>query len=318
MKKKLLLVGEPMGLFIAQEEARLEEVNLFAAQVAGAEFNVAVGLSRLGHSVGYLTKLGNDPFGKRIVNTMQKNGIDTSLITYCDDHRTGFMLKGKTSHGDPDIFYFRKNSAASTISVEDLTQFDLSAYGYLHITGILPPLSESTLEATRYLMQRAKKEGLTVFFDPNLRLQLWPSTQAMVTELNLLAGFADYVLPGCKEGKILCGTEVPEEIGAFYLSLGAKAVVVKTGAKGAYAATKEGGFYSRTYPAKEIVDTVGAGDGFAAGVISAVMEGLPLKEAVRRGNAIGTIQVMSVGDNEGLPTRQELDRFMNENQQETE
>ncbi len=318
MKKKLLLVGEPMGLFIAQEEARLEDVNLFAAQVAGAEFNVAVGLSRLGHAVGYLTKLGNDPFGKRIVNTMQKNGIDTSLITYCDDHRTGFMLKGKTSHGDPDIFYFRKDSAASTISVEDLTQLDLSDYGYLHITGILPPLSKSALEATRYLMQRAKQAGLTVFFDPNLRLQLWPDTQTMVTELNLFAGFADYVLPGCKEGKILCGSEVPEEIAAFYLARGAKAVVVKTGAKGAYAATKKGGFYSRTYPAKEIVDTVGAGDGFAAGVISAVMEGLPLEEAVRRANAIGTIQVMSVGDNEGLPTREELDRFMNENQQETE
>lgn len=318
MKKKLLLVGEPMGLFIAQEEARLEDVNLFSAQVAGAEFNVAVGLSRLGHSVGYMTKLGSDPFGKRIVKTMEKNGIDTSLITYCDDHKTGFMLKGKTSHGDPDIFYFRKDSAASTISVSDLQKLDLSDYGYLHITGILPPLSQSALEATRYLMERARKSGMTVFFDPNLRPQLWPDTETMVNELNLLAGFADYVLPGCKEGKILCGTDDPEKIAAFYLSHGAKAVIVKTGPKGAYAATKAGGFRSPTYPAKKIVDTVGAGDGFAAGVISAVMEDLPLEEAVRRGNAIGTMQVMSVGDNEGLPTREELEHFMKENHQESE
>jgi len=127
-----------MGLFIAQEEASLEDVAHYSAAVAGAEFNVAVGLSRLGHSVGYMTKLGNDPFGHRIVKTMKQNGIGTSLITYSDDRSTGFMLKGKTSHGDPETFYFRKNSAVSTISVEDVEKVDLSEYGYLHMTGILP------------------------------------------------------------------------------------------------------------------------------------------------------------------------------------
>ncbi len=318
MGKKIMLVGEPMGLFIAQEEASLEAVDHFSAAVAGAEFNVAVGLSRLGHCVGYMTKLGNDPFGKRIVNSMRENGIDTSMITYSSERPTGFMLKGKTSHGDPKVFYFRKNSAASTISVADVEAIDLNGYDCLHMTGILPALSSTALEATRCLMKRAKAMRMTVSFDPNLRPSLWPDTQTMVRELNGLAALADYVLPGCKEGGILCGTEEPEKIAGFYLSLGTKAVVVKTGAKGAYAATAKGGFRSATYPAEKIVDTVGAGDGFAAGVISAIMEGLTLEEAVRRGNAIGTIQVMSVGDNEGLPTREELDRFMRENQQETD
>lgn len=317
MGKKLLLVGEPMGLFIAQEEASLEDVAHYSAAVAGAEFNVAVGLSRLGHSVGYMTKLGNDPFGHRIVKTMKQNRIGTSLITYSDDRSTGFMLKGKTSHGDPETFYFRKNSAVSTISVEDVEKVDLSEYGYLHMTGILPSLSKTTQEAAHHLMKRAKEAGLTIFFDPNLRPSLWPDTSTMVRELNRLAELADYVLPGCKEGKILCGTDDPKAITEFYLARGAKAVIVKTGPKGAYAATKEGGFQSPAYPAEKIVDTVGAGDGFAAGVISAVMENLPLEEAVRRGNAIGTIQVMSVGDNEGLPTREKLERFMRENKQES-
>lgn len=317
MGKNILLVGEPMGLFIAQEEASLEDVRLFSTAVAGAEFNVAVGLSRLGHSVGYMTKLGNDPFGKQIIKTMQRNKIGTSLISFMGDRATGFMLKSKTSRGDPDIFYYRKNSAASTLSVADVEKIDLTNYDCLHITGILPALSASSLEATRYLMERAKAAGLTVFFDPNLRPQLWPDRSTMVRELNRLAALADYVLPGCKEGGVLCGTEEPEKIADFYLSSGAKAVIVKTGPKGAYAADKKGSFRSPTYPAEKIVDTVGAGDGFAVGIISAVMEGLSLEEAVRRANAIGTIQVMNVSDNEGLPTREELDLFMSRNRQES-
>lgn len=88
---------------------------------------------------------------------------------------------------------------------------------------------------------------------------------------------------------------------------------MKTGKEGAFAATKDKSFSLPTYPAKEIVDTVGAGDGFAAGIISSIAEGLSLEEAVDRGNAIGTIQVVSAGDNEGLPTRVQLQKFMEEN-----
>ena len=315
MMKRILTAGEPMGLFIAQEEAKLEKVKHFATSVAGAEFNVAVGLTRLGHTVGYLTKVGDDPFGRQIVDRMNENGIDTTLTRIDPDHRTGFMLKSKTSAGDPDIYYYRKDSAASTISVEDMKAVDLSKWDAVHLTGILPATSETALAAVSCLMDAARGAGLPVFFDPNLRPQLWPSQEVMVAQLNHLAAKADYVLPGENEGLILCGSKDPAVIGKFYLDLGAKAVVVKTGAKGAETFTREGSFHTKSYPPKKIVDTVGAGDGFATGVVSAVMEGLPLEKAVQRGSAIGTIQIQNVSDNEGLPTREELDRFMAENKQ---
>lgn len=312
MGKKVLLVGEPMNLFIAKEEAPLTDVRLFDSAIAGAEYNVAVGLSRLGHSVGYVARLGRDMFAQRIKRAMEQNGIDTSLLSYSDERPTGFMLKGKTSHGDPEVAYFRKNSAASTLSVADVEGIDLTKYDALHMTGILPALSASALEVTHYLMEKAKKAGLTVFFDPNLRPQLWPDEATMARELNSLALLADYVLPGYKEGGILCGTREPREIADYFLSRGAKAVVIKTGRKGAFGATKDRSFQSPTFQEKKLVDTVGAGDGFATGVISAVLEGLPLEEAARRGNAIGTIQVQNPSDNEGLPTREELEQFLRE------
>ena len=308
--KKIMLVGEPMGLFIAREEGPLEEVSSFLSATAGAELNVAIGLSRLENPVSYMTKLGNDPFGARIVHTLQKNGISTQLLSFSDEYSTGFMLKGKVRSGDPQIFYFRRNSAASHITVEDIDRLSFEGYGILHMTGIFPALSASTREAAFYLMEKARKAGLTISFDPNLRPQLWPDTKTMAQTLNSLAEQADYVLPGESEGEILLGTRDPKRIGAHYLEKGAKAVIVKTGKRGAYAASREENFQCPTYQEDAFVDTVGDGDGFAAGILSALNEGLSLREAVQRANAIGTIQIQSVGDNEGLPTREELKRFM--------
>ena len=178
------------------------------------------------------------------------------------------------------------------------------------MTGIFPALSETTLDAAERLLERGREQGLTVSFDPNLRPQLWPSQEVMVQTLNRLARGVDTFLPGTKEGEILMGSRDPEKIAEFYLNLGVKNVVIKLGPKGAYFASCEKSFFSPTFQEDRIVDTVGAGDGFAAGVVSAAAEGLSMEEALRRANAIGTIQIMSRGDNDGLPTREELETFM--------
>ena len=310
MKNGLILVGEPMGLLIAQTEGSLDNVKGYDLAVAGAEFNVAVGAARLEHKVTYMTKLGDDPFGRLIVNVLKENNIGSEFVTFTKERPTGFMLKGRTSVGDPDIFYFRKNSAASTLSAADVEKIDLSQYTNIHLTGILPALSESTKEATFALMQKAKAQGLFISFDPNLRPQLWRSKEDMIETINRLASYADLVLPGENEGNILVGTKDAHTINEFYLKNGSSVCVTKCGSKGAYVSTDKGENYMVDgYTVKKVVDTVGAGDGFATGVITGLMEGLPLDKAVKRGTAIGAIQVMSRGDNEGLPTREELANF---------
>ena len=310
MKNGLILVGEPMGLLIAQTEGSLDNVKGYDLAVAGAEFNVAVGAARLEHKVTYMTKLGDDPFGRLIVNVLKENNIGSEFVTFTKERPTGFMLKGRTSVGDPDIFYFRKNSAASTLSAADVEKIDLSQYTNIHLTGILPALSESTKEATFALMQKAKAQGLFISFDPNLRPQLWRSQEDMIETINRLASYADLVLPGENEGNILVGTKDAHTINEFYLKNGSSVCVTKCGSKGAYVSTDKGENYMVDgYTVKKVVDTVGAGDGFATGVITGLMEGLPLDKAVKRGTAIGAIQVMSRGDNEGLPTHKKLAEF---------
>ncbi|MFV0352380.1 MAG: sugar kinase [Oscillospiraceae bacterium] len=310
MSKGVILVGEPMGLFIAQNEGPLDQASAYSMAVAGAEFNVAVGLARLQHHVTYLTKLGDDPFGKRIARVLEQNNIGNEFVSYSGTRFTGFMLKSKVSTGDPEIFYFRKNSAASTLSVADVEALDFSNYSYLHLTGILPTLTPSTREAAFALVEKAKKSGLTVSFDPNLRPQLWENRETMIEVINRLASKADIAFPGVAEGEILCGSRDVDAISDFYLNLGAGTVITKVGADGAYVATKQNRQLIPGFVVEKIVDTVGAGDGFAAGVLSALLEEHSLSEAVQRGNAVGAMQLMSAGDNEGLPSREQLASFM--------
>lgn len=300
-----------MGLLIAKSEGTLDSVSGYDLAVAGAEFNVAVGVARLGHRVTYMTKLGNDPFGKRIIHVLNENKIGNEFVVWSDTKKTGFMLKGRVSEGDPDIFYFRAGSAASTLSVEDVEKIRFDEFSHIHLTGILPALSESTRDAVNLMFDKARTFGLLITFDPNLRPQLWPSQDIMIKSINEMAAKADIVLPGTAEGKILMGSGDPKKINAFYRNLGAKVVITKLGSKGAYVTTPTEEYLVPGYTVEKVVDTVGAGDGFAAGIITALMEGIPLKDAVQRGNAIGAIQVMSRGDNEGLPYPNQLNAFMN-------
>ena len=114
--------------------------------------------------------------------------------------------------GDPEVFYYRKNSAASCLSEEDVEKVDFEGARVLHLTGIPPALSQSCRNATYRMIERARENGMLVTFDPNLRPTLWESKSVMIRTINDLAARADIVLPGTGEGKILMGSEAPEEI----------------------------------------------------------------------------------------------------------
>ncbi|KAF1682074.1 sugar kinase [Veillonella sp. R32] len=308
---RVLTIGEPMGLMVATEPKALKDVTTFRRYVCGAEVNFAVGMSRLGHETAYISRVGNDPFGQHILDFLAEQHIGTDYVTLDDVNRTGMQLKAKTLEGDPEVVNFRRFTAFSYMepSVVDTVQWE--KYDHLHVTGIPPALSDSCRETSIAMMKAAKEHGVQVSFDTNLRPALWPSEAVMRENINYLASLADIVLPGLGEGKLLTGLETPEDIADFYLKQGAKAVIVKLGTKGSYVKTAEEAFYAPAYIVEQVVDTVGAGDGFAVGTISGRLEGLSWAEAVRRGAAIGALQVQVEGDNEGLPTPEQLVAYQN-------
>lgn len=311
---KIVTVGEPMALFVANEEGELDKVKSFTKYIAGAEINVSVGVTRLGHSIEYVTQLGQDPFGKYISRFLEDEGIGTTYSKFYEGASTGFQLKGKDTVNDPEVFYFRKNSAASKIPYCLSDEVSLEDVDVLHVSGVFLAVNDETYRFVQNLVTRAKAKGITIVFDPNLRPVLWGSTEKMIKGINEMAFQADYVLPGLGEGELLTGSSKPDDIAKFYLAKGVKGVIIKDGAKGCYAYQSQAGMTQMTiaqgFKLKELVDTVGAGDGFAVGIVTGLIEGLSLEETLQRANAIGAIQVSHISDNEGLPTRQELAEFI--------
>lgn len=307
---EVLTFGEAMAMFIANNTGDLSQVSDYTKAMAGAETNVSIGLSRLDHSVKWMSKVGNDSFGTYIRQTLENEGVDISSVQIDPDNATGFQLKSKVENGDPVVEYFRKNSAASKMAIQDFQTENFTEAKHLHMTGIPLALSKTVREFSFYVLQSMKEAGKTISFDPNLRPNLWRSQEEMIQVINDVAFQADWVFPGIKEGQILTGQHNKEDIVDFYLNRGVELVVVKLGDEGAYFATSTERQLVPGFLVNEVVDTVGAGDGFAVGVISGILEGLSISEAVTRGNAIGALAIMSSGDMDGLPTRHELDNYI--------
>lgn len=315
-----LTLGEPMVVFAADDlDQDLTTATHFTKFLAGAELNVAVGISRLNHTSHYVSAVGNDPFGAYISRAMQDDNIQTTDLSVDSKHWTGFYLKQKVSHGDPATHYFRKNSAAANLTTEAIDQIDLKPIRLAHLSGIYAALSDQSLQTLNYLIKRLHENRVPISFDPNLRPSLWTDEATMVHVTNEIAKQAQLVLPGINEGKILINSDDPEKIADFYLdqSTITQAVIIKLGPAGAYIKTRDGA--SETvdgFPVSHVVDTVGAGDGFAVGVLSGILDQLPLNEATKRGCAVGAMAVQSAGDSTGYPTPTQLQNFLSDYQKE--
>ncbi|HEY2256570.1 MAG TPA: sugar kinase [Variovorax sp.] len=305
------LFGEAMLLLVAAEPGPIENATVFHKRTAGAETNVAIGLARLGLKVAWASRLGTDSMGRALLAAMQGEGIDCSHVICDASQRTGFQFKGRVSDGsDPPVEYHRKGSAASHMGVADVDEAWLRSARHLHATGVFAAISSTSLEAAFKSMAVMREAGRTISFDPNLRPTLWSSPELMREQINALAARADWVLPGIEEGLFLTGEDTAEGIARFYRERGAGLVVVKLGARGAYYDSEVAGTGRvEGFPVAQVIDTVGAGDGFAAGVVSALLEGKAVPDAVRRGAWIGARAVQVLGDTEGLPTRSQLQEF---------
>lgn len=300
--------GEALAVFAAAEAGPLARAEHFSRHAAGAELNVAIGLARLGLRVGWLSRVGQDSLGQFVLDTLAREGIDPSAVTVDAGHPTAFYLKSRTLDGsDPEIEYFRRGSAASFLSVADYRPAYFAHARHVHLSGVGPAISDSSYDLALHIATTARAAGRRVSFDPNLRPRLWRSRTEMIERVNQLAARAHWVMPGLEEGRALTGTISAEAIARFYLERGVEGVVVKLGRGGCYLRTADLRETVPAAPVGQVVDTVGAGDGFAVGFISALLEGRDPLFAAARGNLIGGMAVQAVGDSEGLPTRERLD-----------
>jgi 2-dehydro-3-deoxygluconokinase len=297
--------GETMVLFAPAERGTLEWAPAYHGSIGGAESNCAIGLARLGHSACWVSRLGRDPFGSRVLKTLRGEGVDVSRVETDELAPTGIMFKEPGPGNTARIFYYRRASAAAALRAEP---FEGLTAKYLFVTGITPALSESNRRLTVELVDRFRATGAKVAFDPNMRFRLWGVKEARAVFLEL-ARKCDLLIPSLAEAEILTGLAEREPMLDELRALGPSQVVLKAGDQGAWYAEGDERGFCPCYPAVEI-DPVGAGDAFCAGLLSGLLEGQPLREAVKRAAALGAFCVSTFGDYQGLPDRLGLQAFM--------
>ena len=327
MSVDLLTLGEAMVSL--RSAGPLSAGGSLGMHVAGAESNVAVGVARLGHRVAWAGVVGADPHGEFILRGLRGEGIDVRHRVE-DTRGTGVMFLERRTADISRAFYYRAGSAGSTLNRDDVDRAFASAPRALHLTGITPALSPEARRAVEYAAARGAAEGLTVSLDVNYRAKLWSRDEARAV-LTPLARHATVLIASDDELDLVAdggararrGTGVTESdpvagagiegfdeereaaMAAELLGRGVLDVVVKRGAAGAGVYTAAGRLEAPAVPVTSI-DTVGAGDAFTAGYLSALLEGAITAERLRRGTLAGAFAVSSAGDCEGLPTAAEL------------
>lgn len=308
-KPEVVTFGETMALFMPIVNKDIEHASHMEKLFGGAESNVAIGISRLGHRAGWFGRLGADPLGRTILKRIRGEGVDVSRAALLKEGPSGLMLR-ETVSGRTSVYYYRTNSAASLMRPDHLDESYIAQARILHVTGITPALSDNCAQTVQEAIRMARRNGVKVSFDPNLRLKLWRLEAARSTLLSLAAE-VDYFLPGLEELKLLYHTDDEEKIFAMLAELSA-VCIVKAGSE---AIICEPGRSRRSiayFKVDTIIDTVGAGDAFAAGFLAGLLKDYTLDEAARLGNLLGSLCIQFEGDWEGLPTWEQVEALLSD------
>jgi len=288
--------GEAMLRLWVPPGERIETSHRFNAAVAGAEFNAAVGLARMGRSVSWMSRLPDTGLGHRVAGELERHGVDASHVVWDPDSRLGTYFVELSAPPRPvGVTYDRKNSAVSRATTADINWAAVESASTFFITGITPAISESCRKLTHELARRALAAGVRLVVDVNYRSLLWSNHKARMC-LEPLCAMASLVVLTERDARTVFGlhAEPFEALSALQVLLGTPAVVMTLGSGGA-AWIEDGVCHQTSAFHAEVVDRVGAGDAFAAGVMTGFLDG-DLGEGVECGLAMAALTLGMFGD----------------------
>ncbi|MEQ6376730.1 sugar kinase [Bacillaceae bacterium S4-13-56] len=307
----VITIGEAMIAFNPGSTGPMKFVNNFEKKVGGAELNLAIGCARLGLKAGYISRLGNDEFGKYIQTFARGEGIDISQVKLVNGYPTSVNFKEIMEDGSVRTFFYRDKSPVLSMTPDDLDEEYFKNAKILHLTGIFPAINPKNMEIIERAISLAKKYNLKISFDPNIRLRMWSKSEARECLLKILP-HVDILLAGDEEMDIIIGEKDPQKIVEAIKEMDISYIAIKQGEKGSV------GYFNGQYveappvKASKVVDTVGAGDGFNSGIIYGILNNWSLEKTLEFANTIGSMVVSVKGDNEGLPYYEDVQSQLGE------
>ena len=317
----VICLGELLiDMVSTKEDVSLAQAPGFVKAPGGAPANVAVAVARMGMSAGFIGKVGRDFFGKFLTSVLEAEGVDCTHLAYSDEARTTQAFIGVQSSGDKDVEFYRHPGADQMLRPEDITPGYIVCGKAFHF-GSISLIDEGPKAATLACAELAREKGLLVSYDPNYRPALW-DTEAHARD-EMLRGFdnADVAKVSEEEWEFITGTPDFPQGAAKILGRGVKLVVVSRGEKGCWFTT---GRHIGEMPGHhvDVAETIGAGDGFLGGMLvellHAIGAGVRLETlaqeqivgAMRVANAAGALTCTKVGAIPALPTRAEVETFL--------
>ncbi|TDP30704.1 2-dehydro-3-deoxygluconokinase [Nocardia ignorata] len=311
---RAVTVGEGLAVLVA-EPGPLERSGMFERCAGGAEANVASVLAQLGISAAWLSRVGDDGFGRYLTAELASAGVDVAAVAVDPMRPTGIYIKERGGgsdaphdlpRGESRMHYYRSGSAASALSPADLDAPPLVRADLVHFTGITPALSESACALTRGLLDRPR-HGSLVSFDLNYRPAVWGSRiGAAADELAAHVRGADVVFLGADEATEIFGTGDPAALRGLFPEPGQ--LIVKNDK---HTAIGFDGDHVVEVPALNLTVTerIGAGDAFAGGYLAALLHGADLRTRLRYGHLCAAATLTASGDSAKLLPSQELRRL---------
>ena len=290
---RVVTFGEGLAVLRTSEVGSLAQLSQLQVGTGGAEGNVAIGLARLGVPVTWLGRVGDDGLGRRVARELRAEGVDVVAIVD-SSAPTGLLLKETPTPGTTAITYHRAGSAGSRLSPDDLAQLALGGGDHLHLTGVTPALSASARDTVFAALDLAEAVGAVVSYDVNQRSRLWSAEEAAPVH-RAIAARAHTVFASEDELPLLGEVEVPE-------------LVVTRGAAGASTRINGRLVEQAAIPLSAVVDTVGAGDAFAAGYLAERLAGSSVEQRLLTAVRTGAAACLHPGDWEGAATHADLDR----------
>lgn len=278
--------------------------------IAGAESNTAIGVQRLGHCASFITRVGDDSFGQYILRMIRAEGVDTSYVKIDPEYPTGIMFKEPLPSQETSVHYYRMGSAASHLSIQDISEEAISQAKILHFTGITPILSDSCKQAVFQSMEIAAASQCAISFDPNIRIKLWKQNDYSALMREIIKK-SSYLLLGLEEASVLYGTDDIQKLCSTIFATGKlQYLAIKNGSNGAWVCDNDKILHIPPVPCN-CIDPVGAGDAFNAGFLSGVLKGESLSVCGSIAAVTGARATETSGDIEGLVTERDIQNTQN-------
>ncbi|WP_371130921.1 sugar kinase [Arthrobacter sp. SDTb3-6] len=291
---QLITIGETMMMLTPENAGPLRTARQLSLHPGGAESNVASHAARLGVRAAWVSVLGDDVLGQRILHDIAGHGVDTRWVTCDPAAPTGVYFK------DPGqgVLYYRRGSAAAGMGPATVASVPLEDAAIVHLSGITPALSANCAALVGSVATRVAASAAALSFDVNHRPPLWPDGVA-APALHALANRADITFVGLDEAGALWGCTTPEEVRT--LLPGPGRLIVKDGDVGATEFGAGPAVFEPAIPTN-VVEAVGAGDAFAAGYLAAAIQGGGTRERLRAGHARAHLVLLSTSDFVATPT----------------